>query len=290
MIGRALAFVLFVVGFSIAQTPQVPANDLVRQVINHELQAENQDHIRWMYRMESQKADGSKEVDQVIETNEGNLRRPLLIDGREPTAQEQQQADQYNRQLVQDPSALRKAHKQGADDQERTQKMLKALPDAFLFSYAEQQGDLVKLNFVPNPKFNPPSREAEVFHALEGYMWVNCRQARLAEIAGHLTRKVKFGGGLLGHLDSGGSFDVRKSEVAAGCWKLSQLNVHMTGRVLFFRTISEDQKESRSDFKHMPANLTLAQAADLLQKPQAISQLRASRQGKAAAEVSNDRP
>ena len=293
MIGRGLAFVLFAAGISVAQTSQVPANDLVRQVVNNELQVENQEHSRWMYRLESQKANGSKQVDQVdqvVETNEGSLRRPILIDGREPTPQEQQQADQYNRQLVQDPSALRKAHKQGADDQERTQKMLKALPDAFLFSYAEEQGDLVKMNFVPNPKFNPPSREAEVFHALEGYMWVNRKQVRLAEIAGHLTRKVKFGGGLLGHLDSGGTFDVKKSEVAAGCWKLSQLNVHMTGRVLFFRTIAEDQRESRSDFRHMPDNLTLAQAAELLQNRQTISQVRGSRQSKAAAEGSNDRP
>ena len=290
MIGRALTVVLFAAGVSIAQTSQVPANDLVRQVVNNELQVENQEHSRWMYRLESQKANGSKEVDQVVETNEGSLRRPILIDGREPTPQQQQQADQYNRQLVQDPGALRKARKQGTEDQERTQKMLKTLPDAFLFSYAEEQGDLVKLNFVPNPKFNPPSREAEVFHALEGYMWVNRKQVRLAEIAGHLTRKVKFGGGLLGHLDSGGTFDVIKSEVAAGCWKLSQLNVHMTGRVLFFRTIAEDQRESRSDFKHMPDNLTLAQAADLLQKQQMISQLGASRAIKPGAEAGNDRP
>ena len=268
MIGRALSVVLFAAGISVAQTSQVPANDLVRQVVNNELQVENQEHSRWMYRLESQKANGSKEVDQVIETNEGSLRRPILIDDREPTPQEQLQADQHNREFIQDPTALRKARKQGMEDQERTQKMLKALPDAFLFSYVEEQGDLVKMNFVPNPKFTPPSREAEVFHALEGYMWVNRKQVRLAEIAGHLTRKVKFGGGLLGHLDSGGTFDVRKSEVAAGCWKLSQLNVHMTGRVLFFRTISEDQRESRSDFKHMPDNLTLAQAAVLLQKTQ----------------------
>ncbi len=290
MIGRALTFVLFAFGVCVAQTPQIPANDLVRQVVNNELQAEQQDHSQWMYRVESQQPDGSKTVDHVVETNEGSLRRPLLINGRTPTAQEQQQADQNNRRLAQDPTTLRKSRKQGREDQERTQKMLKALPDAFLFSYAEEQGELVKLNFVPNPKFDPPSREAEVFHALEGYMWVNRKQARLAEIAGHLTRKVKFGGGLLGHLDSGGTFDVKESEVAAGCWKLSQLDVHMTGRVLLLRTISEQHQESRSEFKRVPDNLTLAQAADLLQKPQTISQLRASRPGKAGGEAGNDRP
>lgn len=291
MIGLALAFMLLLTGLSAAQQSQVPANDLVRQVVNNELQAENQDHSRWMYRLESQKENGSKEVDQVVETNQGSLRRPILIDGHEPSPQEQQQADQNNRRLAQDPSALRKSRKQGKEDQERTQKMLKTLPEAFLFTYAEQQGDLVKLNFVPNPKFDPPMMEAQVYRAMEGYMWVNRKQGRLAEMAGRLTRKVKFGGGLLGHLDSGGTFDVKEWEVAAGCWKLAQLDVHMTGRVLFFRTISEQHKESRSDFKRMPDNLTLAQAADLLHKQQVTSQMSAARQSRAAAvQAANVRP
>ncbi len=274
--GRVLVFVLFLAGIASAQPSQVPANEVVRQVVNNELQAEDQDHSRWMYRLESEKPNGSHQIDQVVETNEGSLRRPILIDGREPSAQELQQADQYMRQLAQDPSALRKSRKQGREDQERTQKMLKMLPDAFLFTYAEEQGDFVKLNFTPNPQFHPPTREAEVFHALEGYMWVHRKQARLAEIAGRLVRKVKFGGGLLGHLDEGGTFDVKEKQVAPGCWKLVQLNVHMTGRVLFFRTISKQHNESRSDFKRMPDNLTLAQAADLLQRL-TISQLRAAR-------------
>jgi len=295
MIARELAFVLLLTAISAAQPPQIPANDLVRKVINNELQAGDRDRTRWMYRLESQKPNGSKQVDQVVETVEGSLRRPILIDGHEPSPQQQQQADQGNRKLAQDPTALRKSRKQSREDQERTQKMLKTLPDAFLFSYAEQQGDLVKLNFVPNPKYEPPTMEAQVFRALEGYIWVNGKQARLAEIAGHLTRKVKFGGGFLGHLDSGGTFDVKESEVAAGCWKLSQLDVHMTGRVLLLRTISEQHKESRSDFQRIPDNLTLAQAADLLQKRQTISQMRTPARGQAAAGANhganqNDRP
>lgn len=33
---------------------------------------------------------------------------------------------------------------------------------------------------------------------------------------GHLMEDVKFGGGLLGHLDKGGKFEVRQTEVAPG--------------------------------------------------------------------------
>jgi hypothetical protein len=61
--------------------------------------------------------------------------------------------------------------------------------------------------------------------------------SRVAEVVGRLTHEVKFGGGLLGHLDSGGDFDVKQAEVAPGFWELTVLNVHMKGKALFFRTI-----------------------------------------------------
>jgi hypothetical protein len=52
------------------------------------------------------------------------------------------------------------------EDATRSQNMLKLLPDAFNFSDEEKRsGKLVKLKFTPNPRFRPPSREAQVFHA-----------------------------------------------------------------------------------------------------------------------------
>jgi hypothetical protein len=286
-VARALASLLLLAGLSSAQSAQIPPNDLVRQVVNSELKAEGGDHVRWMYLAQSDKQNGSKEVDKVVETCQGSLRRPVEIDGREPTAEEQQRADQVIQQLTHDSGALQKAQKESKDDRERTQRMLTMLPDAFLFTYAEDRGDLVKLNFAPNPKFDPPTREAEVFHSLEGYVWVQRKQTRLAEIAGRLTHKVKFGGGLLGHLDEGGTFDVKQTEVAPGTWKLTQMNINMTGRVLFFKTIAEQEKNTRSDFSRVPDNLTLVEAADILQKQ--ATQARVNQPGKASTRTVSDR-
>jgi hypothetical protein len=60
--------------------------------------------------------------------------------------------------------------------------------------------------------------EARVFHDMEGEMWVDCKQERLAGFDGHLTQAVKFGFGLVGHLDKGGHFEVRQAEVVPGHW------------------------------------------------------------------------
>src|ERR1700731_2409615 len=104
------------------------------------------------------------------------------------------------------------------------------LPDAFVFNYAGRAGDLIELSFRPNPNFQPPSLEARVFHDMEGELWVDVKQERLAAINGHLMEDVKFGGGLLGHLEKGGHFEVRQAEVAPGHWDMTFMAVDMKGK------------------------------------------------------------
>ncbi len=101
-------------------------------------------------------------------------------------------------------------------------------------------------------------------HAMEGVLWVNGRQQRLAEISGHLTHPVKFGGGLLGHLDAGGHFYVKQEEVQPGYWELAVLDVDMKGKALFFKTIGVQEEMKRGVFRRVRDDLTAAQGASLL--------------------------
>lgn len=66
-------------------------------------------------------------------------------------------------------------------------------------------------------------------------MLVDPRQNRLAEIDGRLVTEVKFWGGLLGHLDKGGTFTVKQEDVGGGHWQMVELNVQMSGRALLFQ-------------------------------------------------------
>ncbi len=140
------------------------------------------------------------------------------------------------------------------------------LPDAVTAKFGERKGSLVEILFQPNPNFHPSSHEAAVFHAMEGRIWIDERENRLAGIEGHLLRPVKFYGGMLGHLDKDGKFYVKQSEVAPGHWEITLLNVHMRGKALFFKTISVQQNEIRSNFQLMPDDMTLAQGADELHR------------------------
>ncbi len=51
-----------------AQQPSSDPNLWVRQAIEHELQAEQQDTSHWKFRLRNQKSNGNFEVDEVVET------------------------------------------------------------------------------------------------------------------------------------------------------------------------------------------------------------------------------
>ncbi len=242
------------------------ANQLLKSVIANEIKTEQADHSHWMLKLETQKPNKPEEVDEVVETKDGDLQYPIQIDGRAPSEQQRNEADSKLQQYTKDPTKLRKSLHDQNEDEQHSQRMLKLLPQAFLFQYGERQGSLVELKFRPNPKFHPPNREAEVFHAMEGSVWVDSKQKRLARIQGHLTHEVKFGGGVLGHLDPGGDFDVKQEEVAPGFWELTALNVQMKGKALFFKTISVQQKYTRSQFKRVSDNLSVAEGVKMLRQ------------------------
>ncbi len=250
----------------LAQKSDKSANELARVVINNELKAEREDHSHWMLRLDTEKPNHPEEVDEVVETKSGDLQYPILVNGKPATEQQRKDADKRLQQLAKDPDKLHKTLQDKNKDEDHSQRMLKVLPQAFLFSYGERRGNLVQLNFTPNPRFKPPNREARVFHAMEGSIWVDSKQHRLARMAGHLTHEVDFGGGLLGHLDKGGQFDVKQEEVAPGFWELTALNVQMNGKALLFKTISVRQKYSRSDFKRVPDSLSAADGLRMLRR------------------------
>ena len=247
----------------------VSANDLARRVITNELKFQD-DHTNWMYRLEKEQY-GKKQVEEIIETKEGSLSRLLSIDDRPLTAKQQGEEDQRVQELMTSRSAKRKL--QRALDAETLQgrRLFKMLPDAFVFSDAGGNGNLVKLRFKPNPNFRPPSLEARVFHDMEGEMWVDRKQERLAAFNGHLTQDVKFGLGLLGHLDKGGHFEVRQAEVVPGHWDMTTLSVEMTGKALLFKSIGVQKTENRQGFQQVSDDLTLTQAGDILNGHTAVA-------------------
>lgn len=57
---------------------------------------------------------------------------------------------------------------------------------------------------------------------------------------------------------------MKQQEVGDGHWDLVFMSVHMSGRALLFKTIAVSQKQTLSDYRPLPRDATLQQAADFL--------------------------
>ena len=260
----ALTSLLFVsVSSSQTANEKLPANEFVRQIIDNELQAEQNDHSHWMLRLETQES-GKSEVREVVETKDGDLDWLISVNGKSLAEDQQHERERGLQRLISNPAELQKLQRERNQDIARSQRLLKMLPDAFVVDYGGRHGDFQEMKFKPNPRFRPPSHEAAAFHAMEGVLWVNAKQKRLAEISGHLTHEVRFAGGLLGHLDTGGQFYVKQEEVQPGYWELATLHVDLKGRALLFKTIGVQEKMERSGFRRLRDDLTAEEGAKLL--------------------------
>jgi len=243
---------------------RLSASELLRAVVQHEISADKEDQSHWMYKSTERKP-GRVVTKEVIETKEGELDRLVAIDGK-PVSEEQQKSESERIQkLVSDPQELQKLQKDQEHDSDQSEHLLAVLPDAMIASYGGRRRGLIALNLKPNPQYHPTSHETEVFHAMGGKMWVNAKENRLAEIDGHLIKRVEFGRGLLGHLEKGGEFHVIQSEVGPGHWEVTALHIHMRGKALFFKSIGVEENETRSNFQRVPDDITLAQAAEKLE-------------------------
>jgi hypothetical protein len=238
-----------------AEKPKVAlpasARDLVQRAIENQLKnTTRQQYSTWKER--DIKPRGTS-VRQLVETPSGVLGRTLEKDGRPLTPEEvKAEDDRVNRLL--DPEQMKAKAKEQKDDEERTLKMLHAIPDAFIFTYAENSkaanGDmLVHIKFTPNPDFDPPSRECLVFEGMQGDMIVDATQTQLAKIDGFLFKDVTIGWGILGRLDKGGRFVVEQKEVYKDHWDQTHMILSFTGKALLFKTVKIQEDSTAWEFQ-----------------------------------------
>jgi hypothetical protein len=260
---RLASLMLFLLAGGQAQAAQTarPATDIVAEAVRAELAADQNDHSHWRYRDEQKQLDDSISI--VVQTELGSVKRLIARYGRPLTPAEVEAENERVTSFIHDPSQLAKQRKDGAQDGRSARELLNMLPTAFLWRIEGEDAETLKLHFEPNPAFQPPSLQARVLGAMNGELVVDKQQHRIETISGRLTRDVTFGFGFLGRLHAGGTFRVERRQVAPTLWQITETHVHIEGKALFFKNISQDQDEIQSDFTPVPANTTLAQAAQM---------------------------
>jgi hypothetical protein len=256
---------------------QNPA-ELVRKAVQNEIAAANDDGARFLFRGTKTTPQGST-TRLYVETKDATAGLVIAYNDK-PLAPEQRHDEEARVQrFIDHPEELQKKREQERANAERTLRITRALPDAFVFEYAgEVPGSagigspgapLVKLDFRPNPHYEPPTRVEEILTGMQGYVLIDTTRYRLASIDGTLFKEVGFGWGILGHLDRGGRFVVQQQEVGDNSWEFSNLTLNFTGKIMLFKNLSIVSREVFNGFKQVPSNLTFAQALELLRKEDA---------------------
>jgi hypothetical protein len=268
---RKLLLILLVITARIAFSQSSP-DQIVRQVVKNELDANTNDHTAWMYR-DNKQTPGKSTVRLVVETSHGNVAETIESNGQPLSQQEREQESQRIDQVIRDPDMQQKQKKNDQHDEQQARSMTEMLPTAFLWTETGRSNRNITLSYKPNPDFTPPSMEARVLASMSGTLVVDEKQMRLHELTGTLMQPVEFAWGLLGKLDAGGTFHVIRQEIAPGEWQITQTHVHLHGHALLFKSIGDQEDEETSSYHRTPDSLTLIQAAEMLKNGTIARQL-----------------
>jgi hypothetical protein len=245
-----------------AQIPAESPHDLVKDVVYNELQERRQISL-WQYRVEKRVASQTT-IEQEVETRSGIVYRVLARQGRplDPAAQKKETERLNN--LSRNSSEQGRMKQDAQAEEQRLERLMTAMPEAFLYTYDGTTDGSLRLKFQPNPAYTPQTYEARVYHALAGEIWIQPQLKRLVKIDAHILTEIDFGFGLLGRIEKGGSFQIERAHVAQNRWKTTLLDVHISGRVVFFKAINKDQHEVRSSFQPVPSDLGVPGAIAIL--------------------------
>ena len=276
-LAASLNFTPFVATLASASA-QDPASclELVRATVANEVAANNSSLMKHMFRSDKQTPQGSQ-TRLYVETREAIVGMTIAHDNKRLTQQDMQAEENRLTGLAGNAEQLKRKHAQEQENADRTLRIVKALPDAFLYQYdGEEPADggasdvpWVRLKFRPNPAYQPPTHAEQVLVGMQGVLVIDPVARRIAKIDGTLFKEVEFGWGILGHLDKGGHFLVEQRDVGNDCWEVTHMSLNFNGKILMFKTISIKSDEVFTDFQRVPDGTTFAQGVQMLEAEEA---------------------
>ena len=241
---------------------------LVKRVLHTELEAASDSAsthpMQYRLRKVSPRLSTTK---LIVETKDGDVARLVATNDAPLNAQDQQNEDARLQGLLNDPSQQRHRKQREEGDAERAKKVMKALPDAFLYQFAgyvdTPQGPSYRLSFQPNPNFDPKDLEAQALKAMAGELWIDVADQRVTRLEGKRLHDVDYGWSLLGKLDKGGTLLLEQANVGNHQWRTTHLMLVMNARVLL-KTIKLDTTLELSQFTPVTAGMSYQEAIQLL--------------------------
>jgi hypothetical protein len=252
-----------------AQSDSADPTALVRRAIqNRDAAAKTHRPLRYLLRRTDDHRDTTKDI---IETAQGNVARLIAINNQPLTAEANQAELDRLHTLANHPEIQEHRHQRELKDAARVNRLMRLLPDAFLYRdqgttpCPSSRGICHHLTFSPNPTFEPPDVEANIFRGLAGEVWIDQAQERLTRLDAHVIANVDFGWGFLGKLDKGGTIQLEQSDIGNHDWELTTLKLNLKGKALLLKSLNIQLTEQATHFSQVPPGTDYRKAIELLQ-------------------------
>ena len=242
---------------------------IVRDASWNELHAGNNGHP-FRYRVHDVDS-GKSTVKEHVEARDGDVSRLLEKDGKPLSASADAAERARLEKLRGDPEAMAARRKKSHAESVRENEMIRLLPEAFTYTLlgmvSGPNGPCYRLGFAPNPAFNPPDRQAEVYHGMAGELWIDQAQQRIVRLDAHLIADVDFGWGIAGRLYKGGTILVEERDVGDHHWETTHEDLNLHGKILLVKSLDVVETEDYTDFAPVPDNGYQAAITYLLSLP-----------------------
>lgn len=263
-----------------AQAVPSPAQDaaaLVRRAVAKRL-AEDATHHPQEFRF-YKKDDRRSFVQEIVETQQGDVAMLVSVNGAPLGSIARQNELNRLNTLASNPGLQQHRQNREQADQARIDKLLRMLPDAFLYHYDETvpcnvsvlpaipllgpsaaatqpaapaDAQCYQLTFTPNPNWDPPDLESKVLRGMAGDVLIETSDERLHLLNAHLITDVDFGWGIVGRLNKGGTIFLEQDRIGPNDWELTRMRLNLTGRALMVKALTFRMNEEESRFTPVP--------------------------------------
>jgi hypothetical protein len=243
------------------------AQAIVTKMLNLEVQeAQHKGHYLYLSKERSERTGGHLWTEWVAETSAGKIRHLIAEDGQ--ALNENRAAAEKARLdgIAANPEAFRKESQAAKDDESHARQMLALIPKAFVLDGPRPEGEFLRINYKPNPSYDPQSMEERVLRGMEGTMLIDQKTMRLHELEGRLPEDINIAFGLLATIRAGSNFATTRDPVPGNEWKTAMMDTDINGRAIFFKSIGRKEHAEHTDFTRLPVDITVPQAVELLEK------------------------
>jgi hypothetical protein len=238
--------------------PSISPHALVAEAAANELVALHHRGSYLRYRMETVNEKGNQ-VRDVIESKDGTVARLILKDGKPLTAEQDKAERQRLNDMIASPAAYAKHVKNGEADKSMADKMVPLMPDAMINTYTPGQPQSgrnggapeIVLDYTPNPKWVPPSTQAQALTGLQGRVWIDAKTHYVVRMEGTIFRPVNFGWGMLAHIYPGGKVVMNQTNVGDNRWIFTDFSMELSVRALMVKKLDIRSSAKASNYQKL---------------------------------------